>query len=234
MERVDWTRIFVFVALVGGAYLGARLQGQIFAPWASLLLALGIGFQLTRIFVRRRDQILAIMHRSVLPLIGLIVVIAIGEVGITAFLEQRALARLPATESRPNILILVADTLRADHLSGYGYQRATTPRIDRFAAEGQLFLDAYSSSSWTLPSHASLLTGRRVHEHQAGREGHPDPTASLRHSLRSSAKPATCPVDSSPTRSGVDDRRGSIAASSTMRISTASSATRWPAPFLAA
>ncbi len=173
MERVDWTRIFVFVALVGGAYLGARLQGQIFAPWASLLLALGIGFQLTRIFVRRRDQILAIMHRSLLPLIGLVVVIAIGEVGITAFLEQRALARLPATESRPNILILVADTLRADHLSGYGYQRATTPRIDRFAAEGQLFLDAYSSSSWTLPSHASLLTGRRVHEHQAGREGHP-------------------------------------------------------------
>ena len=64
MRRVDWTRIFVFVALVGGAYLGARLQGQIFAPWASLLLALGIGFQLTRIFVRRRDQILAIMQRA--------------------------------------------------------------------------------------------------------------------------------------------------------------------------
>jgi arylsulfatase A-like enzyme len=75
--------------------------------------------------------------------------------------------------SGPNILVLVADTLRADHVSGYGYQRPTTPRIDRLAAEGQLFLNAYSASSWTLPAHASLFTGRRVYEHHAGREGHP-------------------------------------------------------------
>jgi arylsulfatase A-like enzyme len=64
-------------------------------------------------------------------------------------------------------------SLRADHLSGYGYGRPTTPRIDRFSTEGLTFLDAYSASSWTLPAHASLFTGRRMHEHRAGREGRP-------------------------------------------------------------
>jgi arylsulfatase A-like enzyme len=69
--------------------------------------------------------------------------------------------------------VLVADTLRADHVSVYGYQRPTTPRLDRLAAEGRLFLNAYSSSSWTLPAHASLLTGRRLSEHRAGIQGRP-------------------------------------------------------------
>ena len=173
VRRVDWTKVFVFVALVGGTYLGARLQGQIFAPWASLLLALGIGIQLTRLFVRRREQVLSAMRRTLLPLAGLVVLVAIGELAVTAALERRALASLPAAGAGPNILILVADTLRADHVSAYGYPRPTTPRIDRLAAEGQMFLDAYSASSWTLPAHASLFTGRRVHEHHAGREGHP-------------------------------------------------------------
>jgi arylsulfatase A-like enzyme len=173
VRRVDWTKVLVFVALVGGAYLGARLQGQIFAPWASLLLALGIGIQLTRLFVRRREQVLAAMRRTLLPLVCVVVLIAIGELAAAAALERRALASLPVAGSGPNILVLVADTLRADHVSGYGYQRPTTPRIDRLAAEGQLFLDAYSASSWTLPAHASLFTGRRVYEHHAGREGHP-------------------------------------------------------------
>ena len=173
MRRVDWTKVFVFVALTGGAYLGARLQGQIFAPWASLLLALGIGIQLTRLFVRRREQVLAAMRRTLLPLACLVVLIAIGELVSTAALERRALANLPAAGSGPNVLVLVADTLRADHVSGYGYYRTTTPRIDQLAAEGVVFLDAYSASSWTLPAHASLFTGRRMHEHHAGREGRP-------------------------------------------------------------
>jgi arylsulfatase A-like enzyme len=69
--------------------------------------------------------------------------------------------------------VLVADTLRADHLSSYGYSRPTTPRLDRLASEGWAFLDAYSSSSWTLPAHASLMTGRRMHEHHAGEQRRP-------------------------------------------------------------
>ena len=58
----------------------------------------------------------------------------------------------PAHE-RPNIVLIVVDTLRADRLSSYGYSKPTTPRIDAFAARGVRFANAYSTSSWTLPAH---------------------------------------------------------------------------------
>ncbi|MBL8863317.1 MAG: sulfatase [Planctomycetes bacterium] len=59
---------------------------------------------------------------------------------------------------RPNVLLITIDTLRADHLGCYGYQRPTSPRIDAFAAGAVVFENAHSSSSWTLPSLASIHT----------------------------------------------------------------------------
>jgi arylsulfatase A-like enzyme len=59
------------------------------------------------------------------------------------------------------------DTLRADHLSAYGYFRDTSPNIQRLGKDGVLFDNAYAASSWSLPSHASLLTGQYPHEHGA-------------------------------------------------------------------
>jgi len=58
-----------------------------------------------------------------------------------------------------NVLLISIDTLRSDMLGCYGYDRPTSPNLDRLAAEGALFLDVTSTSPWTLPSHASLLTG---------------------------------------------------------------------------
>src|SRR6202030_2172864 len=72
-----------------------------------------------------------------------------------------------APQGSPNILVIVVDTLRADHLSTCGYVRATIPNLDRIAKQGVLFENAYSASSWTLPSHATMLTGRYPHEHGA-------------------------------------------------------------------
>jgi len=59
---------------------------------------------------------------------------------------------------RPNVLLISVDTLRADHLSTYGYGRETSPRIDALAAEGVLFETVVSSTSWTLAAHAALFT----------------------------------------------------------------------------
>jgi len=59
---------------------------------------------------------------------------------------------------RPNIVLMVIDTLRADHLGCYGYERNTSPNIDRLARESVLFSRAFSSASWTLPAHVSLFT----------------------------------------------------------------------------
>jgi len=62
-------------------------------------------------------------------------------------------------EHPANVLFISIDTLRADHLSAWGYERATSPHIDALAAAGVLCEDAYSTTSWTLPAHHSMLTG---------------------------------------------------------------------------
>ena len=67
----------------------------------------------------------------------------------------------------PNIILITLDTLRADHLSLYGYPRRTTPGIDKWAARGVVFDNAIAPSSWTLPSHASMFTGLLPHQHGA-------------------------------------------------------------------
>jgi len=61
-------------------------------------------------------------------------------------------------ERPPSVLLISIDTLRADHVGCYGYGRPTTPNIDALAKEGVLFENHISSSSWTLPAHASLFT----------------------------------------------------------------------------
>lgn len=60
--------------------------------------------------------------------------------------------------NRPNVVLISLDTVRADHLSCYGYERSTTPNIDAIAREGVIFTNCTSTSSWTLPSHASVFT----------------------------------------------------------------------------
>ncbi|MEM8993607.1 MAG: sulfatase, partial [Acidobacteriota bacterium] len=57
------------------------------------------------------------------------------------------------------VILLVLDTVRADHLSLYGYPRNTTPNLDAFARDAVVYERAVATSSWTLPSHASLFTG---------------------------------------------------------------------------
>lgn len=58
-----------------------------------------------------------------------------------------------------NIVLIVVDTLRADRLGFMGYQRETSPNLDRAAAEGFVFRNFYSQSGWTMPSVASIVTG---------------------------------------------------------------------------
>lgn len=60
---------------------------------------------------------------------------------------------------RPNILLLVADTVRPDHLSCYGYRRKTSPTIDKLASQGAQFENTFAPAEWSPPSHASIFTG---------------------------------------------------------------------------
>ncbi|MFO0954741.1 MAG: sulfatase, partial [Isosphaeraceae bacterium] len=79
--------------------------------------------------------------------------------------ESRAVASLPTpSPDAPNVLLLVLDNVRAESMSLYGHDRPTTPNLDRLARRGTVFNEARSTSSWTLPSHASLMTGRWCNE----------------------------------------------------------------------
>lgn len=65
----------------------------------------------------------------------------------------------PAEARRPDVLVVVLDTVRADMLSTYGYNRLTSPQLDAVAEAGVVFEDVTVAGSWTWPGHASLFTG---------------------------------------------------------------------------
>ncbi len=64
----------------------------------------------------------------------------------------------------PSIILISIDTLRADHLGSYGYSRDTSPVLDKLAQESVRFTAAFAPTPWTLPSHASMLTGMHPYE----------------------------------------------------------------------
>jgi arylsulfatase A-like enzyme len=77
-----------------------------------------------------------------------------------------------ARPGAPDVVVIVLDTVRAENVSTYGYRRPTAPALDALAAEGALFLDATAPSTWSMPSHASLFTGRYPSGHGAHSEHH--------------------------------------------------------------
>lgn len=82
---------------------------------------------------------------------------------------------LPAGRAgTPNVLLLVLDTVRSFSLGVYGHTQPTTPSLERLADEGVLFARAFATSGWTLPSHASMFTGRYADELATG-PGRPVP-----------------------------------------------------------
>jgi arylsulfatase A-like enzyme len=74
----------------------------------------------------------------------------------------------PPLDTRPNVLLIAVDTLRADKLGCYGSELGATPRLDALAADSVVFEQAYAHSPWTLPSFASLFTSLYPPQHGAG------------------------------------------------------------------
>ncbi len=80
----------------------------------------------------------------------------------------------PSFVRGPNVLLVTLDTVRADHLSLYGYRRRTAPSLERFAASATVYARAIAPSNMTLATHASLFTGLAASEHRAHYDvGHP-------------------------------------------------------------
>src|SRR5574341_2384000 len=104
----------------------------------------------------------AFLRKAALGLGGGLVATGLGLGGWRA-LTRHAAPRPPA--AKPNIILLTADSLRADHLGAYGYARPTTPHLDRLAAKSVRFEYAFAPASYTAPSLASLHTGKYPQEH---------------------------------------------------------------------
>lgn len=105
-----------------------------------------------------------------LPALGLLVVV----MGLGALLGPSASKELPPVraeipahlQDKPNVVLVVVDTLRADHLGVYGDPRGLTPNIDAVAADGAVW-EAFGQSSWTKPSVATILTSLYASSHGA-------------------------------------------------------------------
>jgi arylsulfatase A-like enzyme len=78
---------------------------------------------------------------------------------------QRESVRHTARPGAPNIVLISIDSLRADHLHAYGYERETSPNIDALARDGAIFETVISPTSWTLPAHMTLMTSLAPEEH---------------------------------------------------------------------
>lgn len=147
-------------------WLGVLLTGRL-RGYAILLLAAGVGARLAWVLDEARvARLVRGTWRPTASLAAVVVAVSIGGPRASEYLRERALPP-PERPDRPNVLVVVLDTVRADHLSAYGYPRQTTPRIDGLAARGVIFDAAISPSSWTLPSHASMLTGLYTSQHGA-------------------------------------------------------------------
>ncbi len=82
--------------------------------------------------------------------------------------QARERARPLPPSGSPNVLLIVMDTVAAGHMSLHGYDRATSATLVELAERGIRFDLARATSSWTLPSHASMFTGRWLHELSVG------------------------------------------------------------------
>jgi arylsulfatase A-like enzyme len=135
---------------------------------AGFLLAAGIASRLVPTLERHAAAFRRWVRISFPVVVGIVATLAASLTGMDRLKGWREGAQALPTAGSPNILLIVLDTVGADHLSLFGYSRPTSPTIDELAAAGIRFDRVQATSSWTLPSHSSMFTGRWPHELSSG------------------------------------------------------------------
>jgi arylsulfatase A-like enzyme len=149
-------------------WLAVPLSGRIHDA-ALLVFAVGLSVAAVRAWAARRGE--RTLVPNPLSLGGALAGVAALVAGIPFVVsalgssDGRSPATCEAAGECRSVLIVVVDALRADHLSAYGYRRETSPNIDRLARDGVLYENAIATSAWTVPSHASLLSGLYPSQH---------------------------------------------------------------------
>ncbi|MEO8202129.1 MAG: sulfatase [Gemmatimonadota bacterium] len=124
---------------------------------AIVLLSVGLGMRLGQWLIPRSSTLHTVVRRTLPAAIVTILFIMVGVAG-SRWRGDRANAAASGT-GKPNILLIILDTVRSYNLGLYGYSKNTTPGLSRWANRGTVFERAIAPSSWTLPSHATMFTG---------------------------------------------------------------------------
>ena len=134
---------------------------------AATILALGLAVFASRKVRISEEQLTGKYFRRMVWIpIGLFLLM-FGTSGVLSARQAWQFRNLTtAKQGVPNILVIVMDTLRYDRFTQTG-EKSLTPNLDRLVAEGVRYTDAWSTTSWSLPSQASILTGQYPHEHRA-------------------------------------------------------------------
>ena len=134
---------------------------------AGLLLALGIAARLVPSLEQSR-RLQWFVQISFPLTLTILLILAVVPWAADWVKQSRSGARPLPSPASPNLLLVVLDTVAATHLNLHGYGRATSTTLLEFAERGICFNSARATSSWTLPSHATIFTGRWMHELSVG------------------------------------------------------------------
>ncbi|SIO60852.1 Arylsulfatase A [Singulisphaera sp. GP187] len=166
-SRFSTRRAAFFLGFV--SLLSLSLAVHSIHPIASAILACGLAYR-----AAPRVEASCLNSGRLVPftfpvLAGIVMGLVGLSIGREAWTEHRVMTNLPrAAAGAPHVLFIVLDTVSAQHMSLYGYSRDTTPNLARLARKGVRFEHARSAAPWTLPSHASMFTGRWPHDLSAG------------------------------------------------------------------
>ncbi len=156
-----WAWPLAFALFCGAAAFGLLMAPLALQTWGCAVAAVGVAVQVFR--WARRHFVIGFLRRTLVPLLIVVGVAGVGGAVWPKWRERESLRALPRPRAGyPNVLLIILDTQRADHLSSYGYARQTTPNLDRLASEGVLFEKAFSPSTSTPPSHLALLSGQTL------------------------------------------------------------------------
>ncbi len=135
---------------------------------AWLLAALGVAAQLVPLFERRAGVFRWLVQISFPVILGTVAILGASLWVRHRIQQSRAAASSMPPPGSPNVLLIVMDTVAAGHLSLHGYNRTTSTTLVELAERGVRFDSAQAAAPWTLPSHATMFTGRWLHELSAG------------------------------------------------------------------
>jgi arylsulfatase A-like enzyme len=168
-QRVDLRRLAPILFIALGIYSLTRALAIGVANLAAIALSIGVAVFAGRFIAGSGPQMRRAVRRSTPWMVGALVLWSVAVPVWRRLSEGRAVADLPAPPpNAPNVVVLIWDTVRALSTSLGDSTKRTTPELTRLASQGVAFERAFATSSWSLPSHASIFTGRYPHEMSVG------------------------------------------------------------------